>query len=121
MTLINKILVGVGSSVLFALAWLLVSNANLRTRLAEAHARGNACALANDEFVRHQALQNLAIERLREESAGRQKRADEASMKARLAARRYLAQAEKIRGVRAQGTACQTAEALFHAYLGDLK
>ncbi|MDR3425306.1 MAG: hypothetical protein P4M13_09610 [Alphaproteobacteria bacterium] len=122
---VNKILLGVGAVVALALTvvfvWLSLTNAHLKTALAEANASGTACHLANDDFVAKIAQQNKAVEQLKAESALREKRAEAAAEAAQEVARTYFVAADTLRKAKPRGDRCKAADAVLNAYIGGGK
>lgn len=124
MDLINKISMGTiaaGALVVIGTFFALsLSNAHLRAKLAEEQMRNTACVIANEEFAERVMAQNGAVEKLKEESAARERRAREAAGEAKEKARIFYAVADKLRKANVkEGDACKVAEALFDTYLED--
>ena len=121
---INKALLGAGAAVVFAIfvafSWLLLANAHLKTKVAEAEAYGAACHFANDAFSVKVAQQNKAVKQLQANSLAHEKQAQAAAQAAQKTARVYFAAADEWREAKPHGNACATAETFFNIYLeGD--
>jgi hypothetical protein len=121
MDIINKVLLGAGTAAVFALFWLSLANAHLKTQLAEARTDVFAYRMANDDFAATLERQNKAVAQLKADSARREKRAQEAADAAQEKARLFFIAADKLRKTMVHGDACTAANSLLDAYLGDNK
>jgi len=121
MDIINKIALGGVTALGVLIIGLLLSNAHLKTQLAESRAEYIACRMANDLFVAQVAKQNKAVDQLKADNARREKRAQQAASEAQEKARLFYVAAEKIRKTQTRGDACKAADSLFNAYLRNNK
>lgn len=125
MSLLDKIMFGTGAAILLFIAifimWLLIANAHLRAKLAEANANGTACHLVNDEFRQKLEQQNQAVLALRNESAARAKKALEAEQKALGTATQLQKHAAHLAQQKSSGDDCKEAAKLLDGYIAEGK